>query len=429
MLSPQKSISAGALVAVFLVALSVRLVFCFYLVPKYELANGPHSEDFWKYSDGYVDLAKNLVGQGKMSFAPDAPASTFRAPVFPMALALVFRAVSGIDKAVLLLNSVASSLAAVVALLIAAHFVPHLSRLAKYSAALLPFSIWYCASAYSDAFYSLTVLVFLLAMVKLVAQPQIATMCGAGVAFAISCLTKAVLLPFPVLLFAWALLRKRKSLIHATLAMLLGFMIISVWTVRNYRVSQEFITISQGIGFNLLAGNYMLEEWSDSQSSFKHATKRTLADLAEATGRERSQADIRPDGHFDLPTDLDRVCGQLAKKQFAENRVLILKKLFWNSIRFWYFTTSPHRCALAAVMNFPMIALGLIGMLAYRGKDPRAFELLMLFGLFFVGTYALIIVSGPRFCLPLIMVLAPFAGQVISDAYSAPFPDSPTDRR
>ena len=94
----------------------------------------------------------------------------------------------------------------------------------------------------------------------------------------------------------------------------------------------------------------------------------------------------------------------------------LVRKVFGNVLRFWYFTVSPERCALAAAMSFPLVALGVVGMIQYRRVNRPAFEMLLLFMAFFVGTYSIIIVSGPRFSLPIIMILAPFAGQIVSNA-------------
>jgi hypothetical protein len=414
----RERVGGATLAGVFFVAFAVRLFFCFVVVPRFDLANGPQTEDFWTYTDGYVDLAKNLVEHGKYSFAEDAERSTYRAPLFPFVLAGVYRLFGDMATSVLVLNSAASSLGAVIALIVASHFIPRISRFAAYSVALLPFSIWYCPSSYSDTFLALTVLLFVWALVCMIQQPRLRNKVATGVAFALACLTKAILLPFPAVVLAWALIRKRSHLGSMILAFLLGMSLISVWSVRNYQLTGRFVTISQGMGFNLLAGNYMLEEWTDSTASFQHAVKKTMAHLQTVTGKEVGRVDIRPHEHFDLPVELDRLCGQLAKQQFREQPALAFEKLCWNSIRFWYFTVSPERCALAAAMNFPLVALGIVGLIRWRRNSPDGFEAIGLFMMFFVGTYSLIIVSGPRFNLPLLLLFTPFAAEIVCRAIS-----------
>lgn len=424
-----------ALFFVFVIAFALRFIFCFWAVPRFNLANGPQTEEFFTFTDGYVDLAQNLVNHHKFAFSPEAPSTTFRAPVFPFVLAIGYAFLKNIATSVLIVNCLSSAITAIFSVLIAAQLIPRMSRLARYSAVLLPFSIWYCASSYSDTLLTLTVLAFVYFLVRTFSAPGMRNAAWTGITFAATVLTKAVMLPFPPVLIAYgcfrALTQRRKQFITSgadgwtmagvkcfLVATLIGVPLIGMWSARNYKVSGHFIPVSQGMGFNLLAGTYMLEDWTDSCKSFQYGVRHALADLANETGLdvETNRKHLRPEGHFNLSVELDNKCGELAKRQWKQEPMKLVRKVFGNVLRFWYFTVSPERCAIAAAMSFPLVALGVIGLIQYRKTNMPTFEILMLFMVFFVGTYSIIIVSGPRFSLPILMILAPFAGQIVSNA-------------
>jgi hypothetical protein len=407
------------LAGVFWAALVIRLIFCFVAVPGLDIGNGPQTEEFYSSTDGYVDLAQNLVEHHTFAFAPDAPPTTFRAPAFPFALAMVYALAGNMGVAVLIVNCLSSAVAAVLAAMIAFELIPQPSSAALFAAALLPFSIWYCASGYSDTFLTATVLMYAFCLVRWIRAPKTGRAVAVGAAHAVTVLTKAVLLPFPLLLLVYVAVRKRALCRGVLVSGLVAAALIGGWTYRNYRVSGRFIAVSQGMGFNLLAGTYMIDNGTDARASFKYGVERTLAQLSDLDGRTYTHSDLRPTGHFDVDPDFDRRCGRLAVSQFWHEPPVLLRKVFWNSIRFWYFTVTPERGSLAALLNFPLVALGLLGLLRVRRGERGAFEALILLGVFFVLMYSIIIVSGPRFCVPLLMLLSPFAGQIVADAWFA----------
>ncbi len=398
-----------ALWVTFFVALTVRLLFCFVAIPVLGLNLGPARSDFHSSTDGYTTLAVNLINHGVYAFAPDAPPTSYRGPAFPAALAVFYAAIGNIDIAVLLVNCLSSAATCVFVLLIARQlFGTRVNGWWALPVIIFPLSIYYCANAFSDTFLAFTVVGYIWSTIRLLQQPTHGNALLVAICFTLAALTKAVVLPIPLLLVAFTLLIKRPALKPAVVATVVGFALTGVWTARNYIVTNEFTPVTGGTGFNMLLGTYMIEESHDCDRSMKHGRQRAL-DYFASTGEPIELDRLETNGHLDVPKDIDQRYGAIAVDMFKTDPMLVVKKLGVGAVRFWYFSSSPTKSLANAVVNGGVLLLALVGLFVVPTDHRMAAIWLALFTLAFVFLYALIIIHSSRFSLPIVMALLPLA--------------------
>ncbi len=396
--------------AIFAAALAVRLMFCFVAVPVLNLKTGPSQADFYDSTDGYINIAANLVENGRFAFSADAPPTTYRAPVFPFAVAIVYAIIGNLGTAVLITNCIASALTCVVVLWIGRALVgDRAGFLLATPAILFPLSIYYCASSFSDTFVALTVSLYALALLKLFQTSTRGGSMKCGLAFALAALTKAVVVPIPVLICAYAAARRRAALRPAVASMLIGFAVVGLWTARNYQATGRFVLITGGSGYNALIGNFMIDESADCDTSLAYGRARAREYIDEHAGRSIETADLRPTGFLDIPPDIDRLYGRSAARMMYDSPGLLFRKLAVNALRFWYFSSGPTKSLANAIVNGLVLLFALAGAAALLRERRMELEVLGLIVVAFVVLYSLIIVHSSRFCLPMVMVLLPMA--------------------
>jgi len=409
-----------ALWITFLAALVVRLLFCFVAIPAMGLNLGPARSDFHSSTDGYTTLAVNLIDHGVYGFAPDAPPTSYRAPAYPAALAIAYATIGNIDVAVLLVNCLSSAATCVLVLLLARQLSgEHVNGWWALPAIVFPLSVYYCANAFSDTFLAFAVIAYIWSTVRLLQQPSHLNALLVASCFALAALTKAVVSPIPLVLVAFSLFVKRGAMKPAVIAMVLGFALTGVWTARNYIVTDEFTPVTGGTGFNMLLGNYMLEENHDCDRSLKHGRRRALEYFA-STGKPIELERIDTHGHLDVPKDIDRRYGAAAFEMFRADPLLIIKKIGIGFARFWYFSSSPTKSLANAVVNGSVLLLALIGLSRVPAERRGVTAWLILFSFSFVFLYALIIIHSTRFSLPIVMALLPLATAPVAALIAKP---------
>ncbi|MBX3394884.1 MAG: glycosyltransferase [Phycisphaerae bacterium] len=405
------------------VALAVRLLFCFVAVPSLNLRTGPSQPDFYSSTDGYVQIARTLIEHGKYAFSADAPPTTYRAPMFPFALAAVYALLGDIGTAVLLVNCLVSALTCAFVFLIAKRFVGERAGfMLTVPAIFFPLSIYYCTSGFSDTFFAFAVSLYALTLLRLVQRPTAANGFLHGLAFAFAALTKAVILPIPFIIGAYLIVRTklrgasemrqslRAGLIkHLVTAICVATAFISIWTARNLVVANQLILITGGTGYNALIGNFMIEEWSDCDTSLAYGRARAIEYVRKTHGAAIYNHQLRPTNYLDVPADIDHLYGRAALDMMFDSPFLMFRKLAVNSVRFWYFSSGALKSVANGVVNGVLLLFGIIALPGLHRNRGLETEIFGLFVFAFVVLYSMIIVHSSRFCLPMVMLIAPAA--------------------
>ncbi|MBK8270983.1 MAG: glycosyltransferase family 39 protein [Planctomycetes bacterium] len=402
--------TARTALGIFAVALVVRLLFCFSAVPLLQLKTGPSQADFFTSTDGYMNIAKTLVDHGKYAFAAEAPPTSYRAPMFPFAIASGYALLRDVGVSVLVVNCLASALTCVLVYFIAVRLVGSRAGLALMIPAIfLPLSIYYCASSFSDTFFALAIALYLLTLLRLMQSPNRRSGLLHGIAIAFAALTKAVALPLPLVVGTYALLRRPSAIRPLVISLMIGFAGIGIWTARNYASTGRFVLVTGGSGYNALIGNFMIDEWTDCDTALAHGRRLAQARVQEEQGSVINTRDLRPTGFLDVPPDIDQLYGRSAMQMMLDSPQLLMRKLAINSVRFWYFSSSKAKSLANGLVNGLILLFALAALPELlRTRRPET-EVIGLVAITFVVLYSLIIVHSSRFCLPMVMVLTPMA--------------------
>ncbi len=396
-------------------SLILRLVFCFAVVPLVDLNLGPRSHDFLSSTDGYIVLAENIRNHGRFSFAPADLPTTYRAPLFPAVVAAAYWLIDDLGAATLLVNCVAAALTSCFVYCLAhALFGRGVALGSGLAASLFPLSVYYSAQSWSDTLISLTYVAYGCCIVLLAMRRTTALVVLSGIAFGLAALSKPVILPIPVCLVAYSAF-KPGLFKPMVLSAVVGMCCVLPWTYRNFTVSGEVVPVCGGLGYNLLVGNFMIEEGSDCNASYSHGIARAKERILRVHDLEPAQAALKTNGHLDLSPALDRVLGRSALAMFVEEPTLLIRKICVNAARFWYFSSTSRRSLVNGVVNGGVLFLAVWGALrAWRGPNQAGLEALGVVIFSLIGAYVVVIIHSSRFSLPVMFLLLPLACFAIS---------------
>jgi 4-amino-4-deoxy-L-arabinose transferase-like glycosyltransferase len=389
------------------VILGVRLAMVLaFLISGYWTTEGPTNTNWWTGTDGYVLLARTLTEAGQFSFSPNADPTLHRAPAFPLALAAVRPLVGSYVWATVAVNMVCSAITAVLSLLIARRFF---SARWAWAFVLLtslhPALVRYTSSSWSDVFLTTAFTCYVWCTLVAFERRKVGMMVASGLAFALTLLTKPILMPFPVVMLVVALCFKRNWIKPILVQSIVAALAVSPWVMRNYDLVGRPVLVAGG-SFNILVGNYMVRyHGADCNASFHTAVKDALADMADH-GPAFTTSDLRQGGHLDITPDQDKVFFQAAMRQYLDDPLLVVRKIGVNLMRFWYFAAGPVRCAILALINIPMALLAAWALWRLRDREDALWLALLV--VYVCLIYSVIIVHS-RFYFILIPFLGPLA--------------------
>ena len=385
------------LVAITSLAFAVRLAWIWF--------GAWHSGD----SRWYVSVARNLAFHHSFSSgnSPNLSPTAFRPPLYSMLIAALWLRDSPPIFAVLLLQTVLGAATVVLVYLIARdQFGRGVGLLASVGMALAPMTGHFTAVILSETLFTflLTLGVFLWGRKRYAST---------GIVFGIAALARVTILPFLVLLPLLTYLRPWRSCRRSySIIVMVSFVIVSPWVVRNAIVFHGFIPVaSSGYGTNLLLGTQNTND-ADNVSARKEFLRRIDASA----------------GNVNDETEADRVRLRAALRQIANHpgqwlraRAQQYPRLFIDSGSYLFgdgstpFRTALRERRMGQVLvrivfiagNLLLFLFALFGMIAERA---RLFLLshITLFPIF-LCVIALPLWIEPRYGLPmmpLVVILA-----------------------
>jgi 4-amino-4-deoxy-L-arabinose transferase-like glycosyltransferase len=274
--------------------------------------------------------------------------------------------------------------------------------------ALHPMLLRYIPSLHLEIQLAFLVTLLLWLMVTFYVRPTWQRGALIGVVAGAACLTKAVVLLYPLLFIVGIVLacrsaRRRgdtrptpwKPLIAIVVALGLT---IAPWTVRNYRASGHFVPLTTGTsdaflrGFIFTEKDYLTLE-KPPYTDAENASNTYFSSLARAAGTEWEKDDY----------ETDQILNKEAKRRLLHEPGAVARKTLLGLAAFWYELTSLPNSALALVLAVGAWFLALVGWRRAR-REHRPTWLLFLPVLYFNISLALLLALG-RYSVPILPAL------------------------
>jgi len=210
-----------------------------------------------------------------------------------------------------------------------------------------------------------------------------------GISGGILLLNKSIFLPLvvitPVLLYLiFPYLRNKEFIVRAVLTVLISFLILTPWAIRNTRVANRFVPVQTLTGYNFWY-DFILDSNRNQFFSKWELNKTTTAEgfITMKNGKVYLPYNLgaREDASY------DRELIARAFKWIAQEPHKFILKIIDNLFSFWYFVETPKKMIITAIFSLAFILIALRGTLLYFSQG---FKLESIFFVFLIGFVSLI---------------------------------------
>jgi len=252
-MTPFRSWKYAFLVAIFLIALTLRMVGIFYL-------HGPDIE----VSESGQTAARLVAGKGYTfdfyGYRVAAPLRSFMPPLYTLVLAVFLRFSANPALTLKVFQAIISSLASIVIYFIATElFNTRVGLLSSLATAAYPVFMVLVIQPVATTINIFLLGLLMLSLLRLLRQPDSITSAMVGLLLGLNALTRPLILGFSAGILLWLWLNRQEitrpwykiGLVIALFASLT----IAPWMLRNYAIHREFVPLSTNGGFTFWNGN------------------------------------------------------------------------------------------------------------------------------------------------------------------------------
>jgi 4-amino-4-deoxy-L-arabinose transferase-like glycosyltransferase len=397
----------------------------FFLFPQISGAVGADTG-----TDGYKEIAENIVQGNGFVYSPDRRSTIMtgfmkREPVYPLFLSGILAVTGGLRPAVLGVCQTLLSLVACAVLyrLGVAVFDDATAGIAAYIYALHPLSFWYSTRFASEIVGVPVLLICLLIIHAFLTEPTPRRAFLCGLLIGVGALTKSayiVLLPLVVIFVAVRPDRRFRRLRLCAIVICIYASVHSLWIVRNYRLSGEFVPFTTMNGVMFFVGNRNVETFD-----VKAMTSGIEPDRWANGMYESVQADIaaqQPDISLArLEAETDKRMRAQAAQLIATAPSFIVRKVAAGTALIWFLSDSSSKSMGWAIFQVPLLTFAIVGMYRCRRRTAST-RFLVAFIALFVLSYT---VMSPlaRYAMPIAPLLMLFAAHGLT-GLARPFPST-----
>jgi len=378
----------AALLCIFLIALTLRLVSAF--------LNTGKEESYWLGADAQYDLiASNIVsGRGyyidgnnfeglDRSFTGKEKIYSFRSPLYPYTLALLYKTFGRAPLTVGIFQALISSLIVLLFFLIGRKlFDERVGLGVALVVALYPYSIQHDIRVFDTALFEFILACLVLSILRMAEKPTIlrSILIGFLMGLAIHCRTSFV--TFTAFFFLPFLISYKfnpKQVFRITILIILTEMVVlSPWVLRNYFIHDKIVLSTYG-GWNFLLGN--------NATALQKLQNHEEADLALSLNLKNSST--TPANLTE--TEMDKWFFQKGFEFIKNNPYTFFKLLWVKTINFWNVRLTPPSNSLWKELIYS-ISYGTILLLSIPGiflsfKEWRKFFFLYLLFVYFTISF------------------------------------------
>ena len=347
---------------------------------------------------------------------PRGMLTTFRAPLYPALLAIIYY-LNGINDgrffAARLVQTFLGALLAPLTYLTAQHIFlgkERVSKVASWIVAVYPMLLIFPIALATENLFFLLVLVSVFFFLKLTDNPSTINFLLSGFFLGLAALTRSIILGFGVLaiLWIWFGLKQRRGVLLSLVAL---FLTVSPWIIRNSLLEHKLTGIETSLGYNLYVGYH-------PQSSGTFTFGPSLDLLSILDDKTRDEVGTQKAIQF-IEQDPARF------PLLAANRLGYFFDVEWRAFTYFYvnnflgYIPPPLLILILVILGLPFIVLALsnafgLAQLLWRPQT-------VLLALLFIG-YLLphvFILSEERFHLALIPFFAIVASSFWTNGFAA----------
>ncbi len=378
----------------------------------------------------YDALARTLVASGEYAFTPGGTPTSLRPPLYPALVAAVYTVAGVGNLAAVRLLQIALSLATTALVYVLARSVAS-PRAAVWAAALFcfyPSFLGYGNLLLTESLFSLLLTATCVAAVWALQDSSVGWALAAGLALGLAALTRSVVWLAPPFLAGYLLLTLRAGWarrLAVAAALVAGFVaVVAPWAVRNTRLHHTFIAIDTMGGRNLLMGNYRHTPFFRSWDAIS---------LEGPLSWEREVFDVFPAEELVTQGQVDKLALRQGLQFIRNNPGLTLRRDavkfldFWGlereliaGAKFGFFGPLPKVAVVGLAVCIcggyvAVLFLAIFGAIVEPLADRRVQWLLLAVVAFICALHTLAF-GHSRYHLPLVPILAVFAGVAAADA-------------
>jgi 4-amino-4-deoxy-L-arabinose transferase-like glycosyltransferase len=354
--------------------------------------------------DLYGRLGRNVYAGYGLTYDPEEGPTVFRGPLFPAFIALCLHLTGGwYPGGVWIGQSFLHGLTCWLVFLIAFGLWDRKVALtASLIYAFYPAVLWQIPRMWNEILLAALVAALIYLGLAYSRKPRSLKVAGIGAVLGLLSLAKAVFLPFLVLFPLVLVLVGRPRIIRdAVLMATVAIALISPWSIRNWRLSGNFIPVHVGMGGNLKRGNLVAREFFGHPLSYR--------DLFEKTNPEMLRIKHSVQGaRWERDIAVHRLMTSSALQDIRRSPTLLLAKAVAAGFMFWFIGDTSAKTLILLMLRLPVVLLfawaALRGLRSGRTELWPAVSFVILFWLMHLA-----VAPSARISIPLLPILMVFA--------------------
>ncbi len=386
-------------------ALIASICFSFFILPA--LVESQHIN---VDPDRFGQLADNIALGNGFVYEQNGTQVLERTPLYPLILAGIFKLPGGFSlHSVQMLQAMLHGISSFLIYVIGVHLYERRTAiLAQCIFAFHPIALWYTARIWVETTQTLILLLIALAMIQLFELHSMKRAIALGLCIGLACLTKSTLLLFPFIMLLVLLYRFKDGGLKPGVIMLsMTFLVIMPWTWRNYQVTSSFLPVNTSLGFNLIQGDIIGEQWP----SYKITTTKSWV-----VGKGRVDSILNPSRVPWESVEGDRILTTFAIQNYIRHPVDFVWRSVANLSTFWYLSESAVKSWMFGLLQISLLLLAVVSYLRMNSSLKKSvLPLIVLFGYVFLASG--LIVGWGRYSMPMIpfllLVASPFLQTIL----------------
>lgn len=345
--------------------------------------------------DNFLEMAFNIYN-GQVFKYPIS--DTFaKGPVYPCLLTFLILLTGEINVgAVQVLQAIIHALSSILIYFLAREFIEYKKAIIVQLIYLFhPVMIWYTSRVWIETIFTFFIIINCYLYIKFYQNPIWSYAALSGIATALGNLTKSVLLLYP-LIFIFLMYKKWKLPVLKKLMLMIFFIVLVMfpWLYRNYSLTGKIVLAQTTLGYNLILGDVLAENWSNSP----------LRNLDSWNiGDQKSRNILAKTNYWRYDVDGNKILIEESVRRNIKDPKFLIKRFFVNFISFWYLSESALKSIFIALIQIPLLIIVMIGIRKIYRTYNDSIVVISLIGYF--SLLHSFIIGWARYSVPIIPLI------------------------